>query len=106
MLSIRDQENLAHGHQTTAAAKPLNQSTRQLAPKTPGNKVPKTPFKLPLNDENGPTGFGGGKTGLRLKDVGNDNLMTGGKKGAALDRNAFVTPMGAIRSQECIEFCY
>ena len=103
MLATRDQENLAHGHQTTAASKPLNQSTRQLAPKTPGNKAPKTPFKLPLNDENGPTGFGGGKTGLRLKDVANGDLLTGGKKGVALDRNAFVTPMGTTRTPESIE---
>lgn len=106
MFAARDQENLAHGHHTTAAAKPLNQGTRQLAPKTPGNKVPKTPFKVLLNDENGPTGFGGGKTGLRLKDGGNDNLMTGGKKGVMLDRNAFVTPMGQIRISECIELLY
>jgi len=94
MLAARDQENLAHGHQNGAASKPLNQGTKQLAPKTPGNKASKTPFKLPLNDENAPPGFGGGKTGLKVNGRGNDNLIIGGKKNAALDRNAFVTPMG------------
>ncbi|MCJ1366654.1 hypothetical protein MMC16_005784 [Acarospora aff. strigata] len=94
MLAARDQENLAHGHHTAAALKPLNQGTKQLAPKTPGNKAPKTPFKLPLNDENGPAGFGAGKGVLGVNAKGNDGLMTGGKKGGARDRNAFVTPMG------------
>ena len=89
MLAARDQENLVHGLQQVAASKPLNQSTRGLQPKTPGNRFPKTPLKLPLNDENAPGGFGG-KSG---KGKGLENLATG-KKGAALDKNAFVTPMG------------
>ena len=93
MLAARDQENLVHGHQAAAAAKPLNQGTKQLGPKTPGNKVPKTPFKLPLNDENG--GFGG-KTGSKLNGNGNENLIFGGKKGGLGDKNAFVTPMGTV----------
>ncbi|WEW60027.1 hypothetical protein PRK78_005510 [Emydomyces testavorans] len=59
MLAARDQENLVHSHQTAAAAKPLNQGIRSLQPKTPGNKVPKTPFRIPLNDENNPLTFGG-----------------------------------------------
>ena len=83
MLSIRDQENLVHGHQSVAASKALNQGTRQLQPKTPGNKLPKTPFKLPLNDENGNQGLGAGKTGLKFNGAG---------------KNAFVTPMGKIDS--------
>jgi len=90
MLAARDQENLVHGHHQVAASKPLNQGTRGLQPKTPGNKYPKTPLKIPLNDENAPTGFGG-KSG---KGKGTENFMTGGKKGAAFDKNAFVTPMG------------
>ncbi|SLM33990.1 hypothetical protein LPUS_02642 [Lasallia pustulata] len=94
MLAARDQENLVHGHQAAAAAKPLNQGVKQLAPKTPGNKVPKTPFKVPLNDENGPAGFGGGKTVLKMGARGNENLMTVGKKGGLGDKNAFVTPLG------------
>lgn len=81
MLAARDQENLAHGHQQAAASKPLNQSTRHALPKTPGNKHPKTPLKIPLHDENATTGFGGGKS-------------KGKGLGTALDRNAFITPMG------------
>jgi hypothetical protein len=91
MLAARDQENLVHGHQQVAASKPLNQGTRGgLQPKTPGNKYPKTPLKIPLNDENAPTGFGG----KSVKGKGLENLATGGKKGATFDKNAFVTPMG------------
>ena len=99
MLAARDQENLVHGHQAAAAAKPLNQGVKQLAPKTPGNKVPKTPFKVPLNDENGPAGFGGGKTVLKMGARGNENLMTVGKKGGLGDKNAFVTPLGMTSSE-------
>ena len=88
MLAARDQENLIHGHHQAAASKPLNQSTRSLQPKTPGNKYPKTPLKVPLNDENVPTGFGG-KTG---KGKGWEGLATG--KNATFDKNAFVTPIG------------
>ncbi|KAH8596988.1 hypothetical protein B0O99DRAFT_685463 [Bisporella sp. PMI_857] len=89
MLAARDQENLVHGHRQAAAAKPLNQGVRGLQPKTPGNKFPKTPLKLPLNDENAPGGFGG-KSG---KGKGIENLVTG-KRGTTFDKNAFVTPMG------------
>lgn len=97
MLAARDQENLVHGHQTAAAAKPLNQSSKQLQPKTPGNKVPKSPFKVPLNDENGPSRFGPGKTALKVNGRGNENFMTGGKKGGLGDKNAFITPLGMYR---------
>jgi hypothetical protein len=73
MLAARDQENLAHGHQTVLRR---SHSIRgQSLPKTPGNKASKTPFKLPLNDENAPPGFGGGKTGLKVNGRGNDNLI-------------------------------
>ena len=96
MLAARDQENLAHGHQAAAAAKPLNQGTRQLLPKTPG-KAPKTPFKLPLNDENHAGGNGGGKGGLKTHGKGNENIMLGGKGGLG-DKNAFITPMGTKNS--------
>jgi len=95
MLAARDQENLVHGHQQVAASKPLNQGTRQLAPKTPGNKAPKTPFKLPINDENGPGWFGAGKSVSKTNGKGNENLVTGAKKGLA-DKDAFKTPMGII----------
>ena len=95
MLAARDQENLVHGHQQAAASKPLNQGTRQLVPKTPGNKGLKTPFKIPLNDENGPAAFGGGKTGAKANGKGIENFTTNGKKGALGDKDAFKTPLGA-----------
>ncbi|KAE8442644.1 hypothetical protein EG329_003001 [Mollisiaceae sp. DMI_Dod_QoI] len=87
MLAARDQENLVHGHQQVAASKPLNQTTRGLQPKTPGNKFPKTPLKIPLNDENAPTGFG--RTG---KGKGLENLISG-KKVTTFDKNSFITPL-------------
>ena len=90
MLAARDQENLVHGHQAAAASKPLNQGTRQLAPKTPG-KLPKTPFKVPLNDENA-AGLVGGKTGGRVFAKGLGNRMSGGEKASLTEK--FVTPMG------------
>ncbi|KAJ5082118.1 hypothetical protein N7532_011161 [Penicillium argentinense] len=78
MLAIRDQENLVNTHQTTAAAKPLNQGLKQLAPKTPGRQVP-------LRDENNPIVFGGKNT---VK--GNGNRPDNGKPGKLPP----VTPMG------------
>lgn len=97
MLAARDQENLVHVHQTAAASKPLNQGTKTLQPKTPGNKVPQTPFKIPLNDKIGITVFGGGKNGgLKARAGGNENLVTGGKKGVVGDKTAFVTPLGTF----------
>ena len=92
MFATRDQENLVHGHQAAAASKPLNQGIKQLAPKTPGNKIPKTPFKIPLNDENGV--HGRGKIGLNANGKGNENIATGAKKEGLGDKNAFVTPIG------------
>ncbi|KAL8770766.1 MAG: hypothetical protein Q9209_003633 [Squamulea sp. 1 TL-2023] len=91
MLAARDQENLVHGHQAAAAAKPLNQGIKQLAPKTPGNKTAKTPIRLPLNDENGITAFGGGK---KTVGKGNENSIFGGKKSGMAENKAFVTPLG------------
>ncbi|KAM0309127.1 hypothetical protein ACHAO8_009326 [Botrytis cinerea] len=88
MFAARDQENLIHGHQQVAASKPLNQGTRSLQPKTPGNKFPKTPLKVPLNDENAPGGFAGKGSVLGTKGKG-----LGGKD-ATFDKNAFVTPVG------------
>lgn len=96
MLAIRDQENLVHGHQQVAASKPLNQTTRGILPKTPGNKYPKTPLKINLNDENDPAGFGGGKSVLGTKGKNLENLVTGGKNIATFDKNAFITPMGMV----------
>ncbi|KAI0490727.1 hypothetical protein F4859DRAFT_18291 [Xylaria cf. heliscus] len=54
MLAARGQENLAASHQHGAAIKQQQgQTSRQLAPKTPGAKYSRTPMKVPLNDENG-----------------------------------------------------
>ena len=92
MLAARDQENLTYVHQAAGAAKPLNQGLRQAPPKTPGNKAPKTPFKLPLNDENGIGGIGSLKGGLKVIGKGNENA-TAGKKGGLGNQNVFVTPM-------------
>ncbi|EER25933.1 hypothetical protein D8B26_008258 [Coccidioides posadasii str. Silveira] len=97
MLAARDQENLVHSHQTAAAAKPLNQNIRSFAPKTPGNKVPKTPFRIPLNDENNPLTFGGlGKqsvAGPRFQTQKENVIRRTGKDGEG-EKGAFATPMG------------
>ena len=90
MLAARDQENLVHGHQQVAASKPLNQNTKGLQPKTPGNRFPKTPLKVLLNDENAPAGLGG-------KSVKGKRLETG-KKSATFNKDDFVTPMGTLTS--------
>ena len=96
MLAARDQENLVHARQTTAAGKPLNQGIRGLQPKTPGNKAPKTPFKVSLNDENKPLAFNGQRTGLRGLDKGHENILQTGKRDGKLDNNAFITPLSEI----------
>jgi hypothetical protein len=101
MLAARDQENLVHGHQQAAASKPLNQTTRGIPPKTPGNKYPKTPLKVNLNDENEPTGVVGGKPVLGTKGKGLENLITGARNGATFDKNAFITPMGMLCNTLC-----
>ncbi|KAL4821700.1 hypothetical protein BDW67DRAFT_1673 [Aspergillus spinulosporus] len=88
MLALRDQENLVHSHQTVAASKPLNQGARQLQPKTPGNRAPKTPFKVPLKDENDPLALGK-KT---VKTIGKQN-----ENARPSVKDAFVTPMGDTR---------
>ncbi|MCJ1309972.1 hypothetical protein MMC25_003633 [Agyrium rufum] len=94
MFAARDQENLVHGHQLTAASKSLNQGTRQLQPKTPGNKAPKTPFKIPLNNENEIFGRNGLQTGGKANGKGNENLVLRNKRTDGADKTAFVTPLG------------
>lgn len=91
MLAARDQENLVHSHQTTAAAKPLNQGARQLNPKTPGKRI-KTPLKVPLNDENDPLAFG--KKTVKNNGSRGENMALSGKSGLGGDKSAFVTPAG------------
>lgn len=87
-----DQENLTYDHQTAAAAKPLNQGSKPLGSKTPGNKAPKTPFRGNRNDENN-TNFPG-KTGLKTGKKGDEDIFTGANKSLAFNKNAFVTPAG------------
>jgi hypothetical protein len=85
MLSIRDQENLVSRHQTGAVLK--QQQNNQL-----GSRYPKTPIKIPLNDENVGHMKGGGKSVLANRTRGNENAPASkGLKG--LDKSNFVTPM-------------
>lgn len=92
MLAARDQENLAYSHHAGAASKPQNQGMRHIQPKTPGARFPKTPLKVPLNDENTNAGFGG-KSMLRTKG-NNENIATIGKGGNGLGKSNLVTPLG------------
>jgi len=79
-----DQENAVHAHN-----KSLNGGLKGLSTKTPG----KTPFKVPLNDENAAQEFG--KTGgLKTTGKGGGFGLTVGKNGSKLDKSAFVTPAG------------
>jgi hypothetical protein len=79
-LAANDQENAVRRLHAGAAGKSLNAGLKSFNAKTPGNKAPKTPFKVPLNDENAV-----GKPG---------NTKAGGK----IDANAFVTPAGKTRA--------
>ena len=93
MLAARaDQENAVHAQQTAAAAKPLNQGLKGFTAKTPGNRAPKTPYKVPLNDENATYQFG--KSALKTNAKGQENGLTVGKAGGKVDKSAFVTPAG------------
>jgi len=78
IVAANDQENLVHTVQPGAGGKPLR-PLRPLGAKTPAHKPPKTPFKVPLNNENAL-----GKGGKSLSKT------FAGK----LDSNAFVTPAG------------
>lgn len=77
MLAARNQEHL-----------------RGLQPKTPGARYPKTPIKVPLNDENAAHVVGGAKGNLtgRSRSRGNENALTS-KAAKGIDKSNFVTPM-------------
>jgi hypothetical protein len=77
-LAAHDQENAIRNISIGPGGKPLNAGAKGLGAKTPGNKAPKTPFKIPLNDEN------------VFKQAGKSVLKTNGKG----NDNAFVTPAG------------
>jgi hypothetical protein len=94
MLAARDQENLVYSHQTNAASKPLNQGTRGLQSKTPGQRAPKTPFKASVKDENKAILFGTQKTILKGLGKEDENCLQLQQKDGKIDSNAFVTPMG------------
>jgi hypothetical protein len=85
MLSVRDQENLVSRHQSGAVLK--QQQNSQL-----GSRYPKTPIKIPLNDENAGHMKGGAKSILGNRTRGNENAAT--SKGLKTqDKSSFVTPM-------------
>lgn len=77
-LAAHDQENAVRNISIGPGGKPINAGIKGLGAKTPGNRPPKTPFKVPLNDEN--VFKLGGKSGKG--------------KGGRADENAFVTPAG------------
>jgi hypothetical protein len=77
-LAANDQENAVRNISIGPAGKPINAGVKAFGAKTPGNKAPKTPFKVPLNDEN------------VLKQAGKSVLKTNGKA----NDNAFLTPAG------------
>jgi hypothetical protein len=84
ILAANDQENRVRAFQAGAAGKPVNNgSLKPFAAKTPGPRAPKTPFKVPLNDENAT--FRTGKPGMKM--IGKGNAIS-------LEKNAFVTPAG------------
>ncbi|KAF1929787.1 uncharacterized protein M421DRAFT_129684 [Didymella exigua CBS 183.55] len=85
-LAAHDQENAVRSLQLGPAGKPLAAGAKSLGAKTPGNKAPKTPFKVPLNDENVFTKAG--------KGDGKGSLVMPTNKGGKLDASAFVTPAG------------
>ncbi|CAN9380450.1 unnamed protein product [Alternaria alternata] len=85
-LAANDQENAVRHLHAAAAGKSLNAGLKGFNAKTPGNKAPKTPFKIPLNDENAV-----GRAG-NTKGKGNDLFTT--KTGGKIDSNAFITPAG------------
>jgi hypothetical protein len=77
-LAAHDQENAIRNISIGPGGKPLNAGSKGPGAKTPGNKAPKTPFKVPLNDEN------------VFKQAGKSVLKTNGKG----NENAFLTPAG------------
>jgi hypothetical protein len=77
-LAAHDQENALRNISIGPSGKPLNAGVKAFGAKTPGNKAPKTPFKVPLNDEN--VQRQAGKSVLKANGKGNEN--------------AFLTPAG------------
>ena len=85
LAAHHDQENV-YTHQAGA-------SKQQLQAKTPGARYPKTPLKVPLNDENAHHGFNG-KSILRGKG-NNENILTVAKGGIGKSgKPGMMTPAG------------
>jgi hypothetical protein len=83
MLSVRDQENLVARHHNGAVMKQQNI----------GSRYPKTPVKVPLNDENVSHVLGGAKSIIGNRTRGNENAAPATKGYKGLDKSSFVTPM-------------
>ncbi|KXJ93167.1 hypothetical protein Micbo1qcDRAFT_232769 [Microdochium bolleyi] len=83
MFAPRD-ENLAFHRQNNAAMKQLQ--------KTPGARYPKTPMRVPLNDENAAHAIKGAKSIAGPRIGGNENILTA-KANKGLNKSQFVTPM-------------
>lgn len=79
LAAHHDQENLVQSHQVTGKS-----GSRQLPPKTPGPRYPKTPLKVPLNDENAPATGAKGLLGAGRNTVGK--------------KQALATPLGEYES--------
>lgn len=93
LAAHHDQENVYTHH--------AGASKQQLQAKTPGARYPKTPLKIPLNDENANHGFNG-KSVLRGKG-NNENVLTVGKGGNGMGKTgkqAMVTPAGEYLPRE------
>lgn len=89
MFATRNnQENVVYALQTATAAK--QDGAKELAPKTPGNKALKTPFKAGRNDENAilPAAKTHGK--------GRPGDIFGNGKGGKAEGSAFITPAGEL----------
>jgi hypothetical protein len=97
ILAANDQENVVRNLHAGPVGKSFNAGLKGLNAKTPGNKAPKTPFKIPLNDEN--VVHKAGKSVLKTNGKGNENLLKTAQKDGKQDANAFVTPAGMLSAQ-------
>ena len=79
MLAARDLENRVAAHHNGAALKQQQQA---------GRLYPKTPVKIPLNDENATHAAGKSALGNGNRTRGNENMQLTSK------RSNFVTPVG------------
>lgn len=91
MLAIRDQENRIHERQTAEAAKAQKQAGTQ---RTIRGQPPKTPLRVPLNDENDRKTLLLGKSMNKAPTRGNENVQFGAKDKGGASKEAFKTPMG------------